>query len=150
MSNDQFNARQQHVGWWFQQAARDFNTRALQKLRERGHTGLSASHLNLLPFLDAEGTRIMTLAERAHMTKQAASQLVRELEKQDYVTRQPDPSDGRAVLVVFTVRGQEFLADAARLKREISAEYQQKLGAESFADLQSLLQALLQPDPSTL
>lgn len=140
------NPRQQHIGWWLQQAARHFNARALQKLRERGHTHLTATHLGLLPYLDVGGTRINTLAERATMTKQAASQIVTELEKSGYVQRQPDPGDGRAVLVVFTARGEEFLADAAALKSEITAEFTQKLGEGPFQTLQATLERLLLPD----
>lgn len=137
--------RQQHIGWWLQQAARHFNARALQKLRERGHTHLSATHLGLLPHLDVGGTRINTLAERASMTKQAASQIVNELETYGYVQRQPDPGDGRAVLVTFTARGDEFLTDAAALKNEITAEFVHKIGEEPFHTLQATLERLLEP-----
>lgn len=143
---DPANPRQQHVGWWLQQAARDFNARALNKLRERGHAHLTATHLNLLPYLDAQGTRINTLAEHAVMTKQAASQLVNELEKHGYVIRQPDPSDGRAVLITFTERGRDFLADAQALKHEIQDEYREKLGHETFHALQTALSLLLTPE----
>lgn len=140
------NSRQQHIGWWLQQAARHFNARALQKLRGCGHPHLTATHLGLLPYLDVAGTRINTLAERATMTKQAASQIVTELEKSGYVQRQPDPSDGRAVLVVFTRRGHEFLADAAALKQELTAEFTQKLGEQPFQTLQATLERLLEPE----
>lgn len=93
--------------------------------------------------LDEQGTQINTLAERANMTKQAASQVVSELEKYGYVARQPDPSDGRAVLILFTERGQEFLRDAGALKQEIQEDYLNKLGPDGFAALETALKRLL-------
>ena len=146
LSSVEANPRQQHIGWWLQQAARYFNARALQKLQERGHTHLTATHLLLLPYLDVGGTRINTLAERATMTKQAASQIVNELEKHGYVQRQPDPGDGRAVLVVFTSRGEGFVADAAALKNELTAEFAHKIGDGPFQTLQATLERLLEPE----
>ncbi|WP_135228576.1 MarR family winged helix-turn-helix transcriptional regulator [Deinococcus fonticola] len=140
------HGRQHHIGRQLQQAYRDFNTRSLHKLRARGHAQLSAAHLNIIPFLDLDGTRINTLAERAGMTKQAASQLVTELEKSGYVTRQPDPSDGRAALLTFTAKGQALLQDAHALKREIADEYRAKLGEDRWHALQDALSGLLLPE----
>lgn len=135
--------RMNHIGRQLQQAARDFNGRALRGLRQRGHTNLGAAHLNLLPHLEVGGTRLTTLAEQAGMTKQAASQLVGELERQGYLSRQPDPSDGRAQRVTFTEKGLDFLQDAADIKREIAAEYRARLGPELWAHLDTALTLLL-------
>src|SRR5947208_3387809 len=52
------------------------------------------------------------LAAKAGVTRQAASQLIREIEARGYVDLRPDPGDGRAVIVGRTVRGQRLLRDA--------------------------------------
>ena len=145
-ANDLQQARQQHIGRQLQQAARDFNARALSKLRERGHTGLGAAHLNLLPYLEVGGTRLTTLAEQAGMTKQGAHQLVTELERQGYLSRQPDPQDRRAQRVTFTPEGMGFLEDADAIKREIAAEYRAKLGPDYWQHLGEALTLLLAPE----
>jgi DNA-binding MarR family transcriptional regulator len=140
-------ARQQHIGRLLQRAARDFNARALEKLHARGHTALTLAHTNLLPHLEVDGERINRLAERAGMTKQAAGQLVQDLEANGYVERRPDPTDARAALVTFTPAGWRYLLDAQEVKREIEREYRAALGKKRWAALQEGLEALLAGAP---
>jgi DNA-binding MarR family transcriptional regulator len=137
-------ARQQHIGRYLHRAARAFNNRALEKLRARGHEKLGLVHMNLLPHLDLDGTRLTMLAERVGSTKQAVGQLVDELVARGYIERNPDPSDGRGTLVCFTETGWQFLADAQTIKLEIESEYQIALGATTWKNLNKSLQALLQ------
>lgn len=137
------HARQQHIGRLMQRAARTYNVLALEKLHAQGHTSLSLAHTNLLPHLDTEGTRIVTLAERAGMTKQAAGQLVAELEAHGYIERRPDPVDGRATRVQFTAAGWRYLLDAQKVKQAIEAEYRAKLGQPLWEHLNEALQHLI-------
>jgi len=143
-------ARQHHVGRLLLRAHRDFNDRALRKLRALGHDRLTMAHTGLLPHLDLDGTRATTLAERAGMTKQAVGQLVLDLERHGYVERAPDPTDRRAALVRFTPRGWDYLRDAARVKREIEAEYAAVLGEDGLRGLMAVLTALLAVDPDPI
>jgi len=136
--------REQHIGRLFLRASRSFAALATRKLKERGHEGLGTAHTALLPHLDLEGTRATALAERAGMSKQAVGQVVRDLERQGYVERRPDPSDSRATLVRFTEAGWRFLRDAGDVKREIEAEYGAVLGEERMRMLRSALNDLLE------
>lgn len=135
--------REQHLGRLLLRAQRAFNARAIAKLHERGHQGLTLAHTALLPHLDLEGTRITTLAERAGMTKQGMGQLVSDLERQGYVVRVADPTDARAVLVRFTDAGWQFLRDAHAVKRELETAYASILGAERLDALREALQAIV-------
>ena len=136
--------REQHIGRLFLRASRSFAALATKKLKERGHEGLGNTHTALLPHVDLEGTRATVLAERTGMSKQAVGQVVRDLERQGYVERQPDPSDSRATLVRFTDAGWRFLRDAGDVKREIEAEYGSALGEEQMRLLRSALNDLLE------
>ena len=138
--------REEHIGRLLLRASRTFATLATRKLRERGHRGLGAAHTDLLPHVDLEGTRATELAARSGMSKQAVGEVVRDLERQGYVERRPDPSDGRANLVCFTDAGWNFLRDASEVKREIEAEYAAALGAERVRLLRSSLNDLLEKD----
>lgn len=137
------HARQQHIGRLLHRAARAYNVLALERLHAQGHTSLSLAHTNLLPHLDTDGTRIVTLAERAGMTKQAAGQLVAELERHGYVERAPDAADKRATRVQFTAAGWRYLLDAQDIKRGIEAEYRTQLGPDLWAQLNEALHRLL-------
>lgn len=117
---------------------------ALEQLHARGHTGLSMAHTSLLPYLDVEGTSIVAVAERAGMTKQAAGQLIAQLEAAGYVERNPDPKDKRASRITFTDAGWRYLQDAQEVKQALEARYRQQLGDKSFNALQSALEVLLE------
>jgi len=76
------------------------------------------------------------------MTKQAMSELVRHLEAQGYVIRVPDPSDGRAKLVLPTDRGREVFAIAQGLVPELEARIATILGDDRVAAFTSDLEAV--------
>ena len=135
--------RQQHIGRLFLRAQRAYDTRAVEKLHERGHVRLTLAHTALLANLDMDGTRTTILAQRAGMTKQAMGQLANDLEREGYITRAADPCDGRATLVTFTERGWQFLRDASALKQEIEAEYATILGTSGMESLRAALTLLL-------
>jgi DNA-binding MarR family transcriptional regulator len=136
--------RQQHIGRLLLRAHRAFSVLAIDKLRARGHAGLSLAHTNLLANLDLDGTRITTLAERIGITKQAVGHLVADLEQRGYIERSADVSDRRATLVTYTDAGWRFLQDAHQIKREIESEYQAILGEQGLSDMRSLLERLLE------
>ncbi len=131
-----------NIGRLLQLALRDFQSRCAEKLHARGYTQLSATHLTILSYIDPAGTRIVTLAERAGMTKQSMGEFIRELEAQGYVERSPDPSDKRAVMIKMVQSNTTFLADAYNIIAEIQSEYAATLGSGA-EQLRGLLKALL-------
>jgi DNA-binding MarR family transcriptional regulator len=140
--------RQHHIGRLLLNAQRNYSVRALAKLRERGHDGLTLAHTNLLAHLDVGGTRITTLAERVGVTKQAIGTLVGELEARSYVRREPDPADRRAWVIAYTEAGRDFLQDAHEVKQEIEGEYAKVLGAAGLRELRVLLGKLVGRSPA--
>jgi DNA-binding MarR family transcriptional regulator len=130
-----------NIGWRLYQALRAYNARALQGIRTRGHTEVALAHAAILPHIEADGTRLTEIARRAGMTKQSASQLVRELEQSGYVSRLPDEKDRRAERIVFTKVGQQFRMDAREVKRAQEAELTRCLGKDGKAKLAELLAA---------
>lgn len=62
-------------------------------------------HSAVFAQIHPQGSRLTDLARRANMTPQAMGEVVDELEELGYVTRQPDPTDRRAKLIVLTPRG---------------------------------------------
>lgn len=135
--------RQQHIGRLLLRAQRDFSDRAIEKLSARGHTGLSLAHTNIIVHIDSAGTRLSTLADRAGVSKQAIGNLVIDLEHKGYIARTPDTADRRATLISLTEAGWQFLRDAHQVKREIEAEYRDRLGEAGMRSLRDLLALLL-------
>jgi DNA-binding MarR family transcriptional regulator len=114
----------------------------LHWLAKAGHTGIRPAHTAVFEYLDAPGTTVSVLAERARMTKQAMAELVLGLEADGYLTRIPDPTDGRAKLVVLTDRGHDVVAVVQAKVPEIEAKIQELLGSARSRDLRQDLQAL--------
>ncbi|MFE0821344.1 MarR family winged helix-turn-helix transcriptional regulator [Streptomyces sp. NPDC058794] len=71
----------------------------------RGFEGVRPAHGFAFARLAPDGATVTDLAVHLGMTKQAASQLVEELDRKGYVERRPHPADARARLVVLTEAG---------------------------------------------
>jgi DNA-binding MarR family transcriptional regulator len=144
--------RDHHIGRLFLQAHRAYSAHAVELLRARGYDQLTPAHAAILPHIDVDGTRTTVIAERSGMTKQGAGQVIDDLARQGLVERIPDPSDGRASLVVFTDAGWDYLRAAASIKQEIEAEYAEVLGAGAFGMLCEQLARIIehekQPPPT--
>jgi DNA-binding MarR family transcriptional regulator len=118
------------------------NDIVLVRLAQQGHEAVRPAHAAVFQYLDDTGTTVSLLAERARMTKQAMAELVRHLEAHGYVRRVPDPTDGRAKLVLPTDRGNEVVELAQGLTPEIEEQISALLGAERTAALRTDLETL--------
>jgi len=127
------------TGRLFLLAYRDFQLRCVPMLEKHGYGNLAAAHITALTHIDMGGTRIVTLAERANMTKQSMGDLIQELETGGYVARMRDPNDKRAVIISLTGRGQQFLTDALAITRAIDDAYATVLGVKGVTQLRQLL-----------
>ena len=92
---------------------------------------------------DAAGTRPSVLAARAGMTKATLGELVDQLERLGYVTRQTDPADRRAKLVRPTPRVREVTALVQQVNDAIERRLQADLGEATYAALRQALLTLV-------
>jgi DNA-binding MarR family transcriptional regulator len=121
----------------------DVRRRVFAGYRAAGFGDLTPSHDPVFIFLSPEGDRIVDLAQRAGVTKQAMGYLVRYLEGRGYLERVPHPTDGRAQLVRRTDRGWEVNRLARRLVEEIQGDWARQLGQERMEQLITLLRELV-------
>ena len=85
--------------------------------------------------MGSAGARPTTLAQRAGITNQAISQLVRELEARGYVEQAPDSTDTRAKIVRLTKRGVALHAAAAEVRHEMQSVAIANLGKSRVSRL---------------
>ncbi|MEM7154308.1 MAG: MarR family transcriptional regulator [Myxococcota bacterium] len=123
--------------------ARLVNERGLALVREHLGVPLRASHTALFPHIDLEGTRLTDLARRVGITKQAAGQLVGELEQMGVVERSPDPEDGRAKRIRFIREGPRSVLQGLAVLREVEAQLEAQLGKSRMRSLHGSLLELL-------
>src|SRR5947209_19577182 len=86
------------LGMAFQLLLTEFN----ERVAAAGYADLRPVHGMAFQILRGRGATSSELAERLGVTKQAAGQIVDDLEKPGYVRRQPHPAGGRRRLVVLT------------------------------------------------
>lgn len=135
-------AKAGNLGQLLLRSARLFD--AIAFARFAAHRGdVRRAHLNLMPHLDLEGTRITELARRAEITKQAVGQLVSDLEAAGYVERTPDPTDQRAKIVRLTKEGRRGMLEGLAIFRELQAELADEVGEGAVTRLVEALAEVL-------
>jgi DNA-binding MarR family transcriptional regulator len=120
-------------------AARAHTAAVVAKLARRGYSDFPFASATLLWLLDEEGTRSMTLAERAGVTKQAMSQQVKQMELQGYLEQVPDLRDTRAKVVRMTPRGESVKAACIEVREELNQAITRRIGKEKARELEAHL-----------
>lgn len=122
-------------------AFRHMEQRAFDAVAAAGHP-ITLAQGRVFRRVAEEGSRLTTLAEAADVTKQTAGVLVDNLVDAGYLKRRPDPTDGRARLIMITPRGHEVQAIGRRVIAEIEAEWLAHLGQANVDTLRGILAKL--------
>ncbi|MFD8544252.1 MarR family winged helix-turn-helix transcriptional regulator [Streptomyces sp. NPDC059649] len=117
-----------------------------RRVADAGYPDLRPVHGMAFQVLRGDGATSSELAERLGVTKQAAGQIVDDLEERGYVRRQPHPAGGRRKLVVLTEAAHQHLAVAGRILHDVEAEAARATGRQDLtvvrAELADLIRAL--------
>ena len=128
---------------------RAYNRLMVERLHARGFEDFSPAFPSLLSNLDTNGTRIGVLSMRAGVTRQAASKLLREIERCGYVERKTSSDDARATIVYFTARGRQLLAAILELVEMIESDFARGLKPGEFERVrEGLFQVADRIDPN--
>jgi DNA-binding MarR family transcriptional regulator len=111
-------------------------------LVEAGFDDLRPAHTAVFQHIEAGGSRLTDLAERAQITKQSMGYLVDYLVERGYLERRPDPSDRRAALISLTDRGWEQVRAALTIIAALEEEWTKVLGRDRMGELRQLLSDL--------
>ncbi len=91
---------------------------------------------------DADGTTISQIGRELGISRQGSGKIVAELVERGYVVVAPSTTNGREKVVSLTPRAHEYLAAHRKVARSIERRLRADLGAEAFAGLERLLEAL--------
>jgi DNA-binding MarR family transcriptional regulator len=127
------------LGMGFQLVLREF----VDRVSAVGYADLRPVHGAVFQALRGPGATATELADRLGVTKQAAGQIVDDLERRGYVQRQPHPDGGRRRLVVLTGKALDHLTVAGRILHGLEAELADRLGEENLTDLRTELARLV-------
>jgi DNA-binding MarR family transcriptional regulator len=113
-----------------------------EDLAAAGFEDIRRAHGQVFEAIDPRGSRVTDMAERVHMTKQAMGQLVDHLEGGGYVTREPDPDDGRAKLVVLTKKGERVARTAIAATDRLERTWSRHLGERRAREFRRALEEI--------
>ena len=104
-----------------------------------GFDDIGVAHLAVFQYPSPRGLRVTLLADRAGMSRQAITYLIRDLEGKGYLELRPDPSDKRASLVHPTQRGEAAIRAIRAAVRRVEQEWERQLGRSRFAQFRGTL-----------
>jgi DNA-binding MarR family transcriptional regulator len=106
------------------------------RLAQEGFDDVRPAHGFAFQYLSVRGgATAVELGEHLGVTKQAAVQLVDELERRGYVERRPHPADRRARVVVLAERGRACVGRVVALWGEIEGRWAALIGPERLTAL---------------
>jgi DNA-binding MarR family transcriptional regulator len=123
------NATRANLGFLLAKASQRWNELLYAHFSERGYGEVRPAYGSLLlPLFEEDGLRMGELARRARLAKQTMTTMIRLLERDGLVQRQPDPDDGRASRIYLTERSRSFRPVAERVLRELDEAVTRSLG----------------------
>ncbi|MFI7010984.1 MarR family winged helix-turn-helix transcriptional regulator [Streptomyces sp. NPDC050145] len=128
-------------------AAGELTQRIHEGVLARGFEGVRPAHGFAFVRISAGDATVTDVAAHLGVTKQAASQLVDELERKGYVERRPHPRDARARLVVLTERGRACTRAADAAAADAVRPWVERLGERQSAALVRQLLAIAPNGP---
>jgi DNA-binding MarR family transcriptional regulator len=117
------------------------------RLHELGFDDVRPRHGAVLAYLDEAGVRPGELARQAARRKQTIGAILDDLERLGYITREPDPQDRRAALVVPTDRGLAFMQASDSIIGEIESRQATRIGVPAYAQLKHDLRSITPREP---
>lgn len=141
----EFAAAEQSPGLSLWQVTNRWQAAVRAALRPVGLTHVQFVLLASLAYLDADGPVTQKqLADHAACDAMMTSQVLRALEEQGLVRREPHPTDRRARALVVTDAGRELADRAVRVVEAADREFFGPLGPD-VAGLNGLLRRLVTP-----
>jgi DNA-binding MarR family transcriptional regulator len=116
--------------------------RIFRAIQQAGFDDWTLAQVRVFQRIAPAGSRLTELADQAQVSKQSAGVLVDQLERLGYVRRVPDPTDGRARLIVIEERGRRAAEVATATSAEILTEWAAYLGTRNFTLLHQILDQL--------
>jgi DNA-binding MarR family transcriptional regulator len=99
---------------------------------------ITPGQYTVLAHLHTESQTLRELAEREHVQAPSMTRIVNALTEQGFVSRSPDPADGRQIQIAITAAGEDVLAEA---RSQRTAWLAQRVAGLSEEDRLTLSQA---------
>lgn len=123
------------------QVARASAREAAEALR---NTGLTFAQFSLLDLIDREGIRFPTaLARKLDIETSTMAAILKRAERDNLITRNPDPKDARGVTVELTEEGRALLPEARRTLAGVEQKLTAGIGRQDLKIAEATLRSVL-------
>ena len=133
----------QAIGQLLVRLLREFREDLGAPRADAGYGDVREPHFQIFGNIRMGGIRLTELADRAQLSLAATSELVNDLAEMGYLTRRPDPVDGRAKLIDLTTRGRGLMAHAGDRVADIEQRWSVLVGRRDFTQMCETMQRLL-------
>lgn len=115
----------------------------VRELEKNGVHGLVVSHGAILMALSQKnGFNYKELSEMSGKSPQTVTTLIRKLEKNEYVTVNPDQNDKRNKIVRLTKKGEDFMPVMNGISKELYKQQYKDFSFEETLQLRELMEKL--------
>ncbi|HEY5014020.1 MAG TPA: MarR family winged helix-turn-helix transcriptional regulator [Acidimicrobiia bacterium] len=121
-----------------------------------GYDDLNPAHVGLFRYPTLDRQRPSEVADQLQITKQSVNDLLGHLEQCGYLTREPDPADGRARVIRLTAKGRRLEKTINGQAQAAELQIAELLGPRRFSQLRNALEELARhvtrndgPSPTT-
>jgi DNA-binding MarR family transcriptional regulator len=133
-----------NLGFLLAKASQHWNELLAAGFAARGFGEVRPSHGSvLLPLFEEDGLRMGQIAERARLSKQTMTTMVRLCERDGLVYRERDTDDARAFRIHLTERAKDFRPVAEELLRELDSKLLAALGERQRSALTRALKGVM-------
>ena len=108
-------------------------------LKKQGWPAITRAQSLVFVNISEGVTRPSEIAARVGVTRQAIHQTINEMVELGYLQLQPDPTDRRAKVVVYTEKGEQVGGAAVAALREIENSLSSRIGTERVTALREAL-----------
>ena len=137
--------RDSSVGHSLIKAGRLYNEFAFNAAKKKmGATKLRPSHLQLFAYIPFSGITIVELAQKANISKQAVSVMVKELLNEKILIKKDNQSDKRSFLVYFNEDKRSGIFKGMQMLKKLDSEFINILGEKGTKGFHSSLLKIIE------
>jgi DNA-binding MarR family transcriptional regulator len=137
-----------NLGFLLAKASQRWNELLQEAFAREGFPEVRASYGSvLLPLFEKDGLRIGEIAQRARLSKQTMTTMVRLAERDGLVERRADDGDRRATRVHLTPKGRRLIPVTESILGQLDELARDALGAAGTSRLGPALAKLSELDP---
>jgi DNA-binding MarR family transcriptional regulator len=106
--------------------------------------GLTLAQFTALSVLEANGQASNAqVAERSFITPQSANEVMNAMASRNWISREPDPTHGRIVLLQLTDEGRAVLRECEQAVRTIEKQMMEGIAADTAGSVQGHLETFV-------